>query len=72
MDRKLITVVLFKSIDSKILKKMVFSIDLCMFVIDEIYARTTRTIKEQKANRKAIRRREVYKSFSTTNGVYTN
>ena len=46
MNRELISVILFKSINSKILKKMVFSIDLCMFVVDEIYARTTRTIKE--------------------------
>lgn len=29
---------------------MVYSIDLCMFVVDEIYTRKTRTIKEQKAN----------------------
>ena len=46
MIDKLIILVLFNSIDSKILKKMVISTGLRMFVLDEIYIRTARTIKE--------------------------
>lgn len=46
MINKLDIIVLFESILSKIVKKMVFCIDLCMFVAHEIYARTTRTIKK--------------------------